>query len=186
MTDHVTDRNSASNPATDVTKVCRYQESATDRVGLLDGYLADLQAGKNPDKARLLKEHPELADELEQCLAGIEFVHRTAGTTPATPTQIGDFQILREVGRGGMGVVYEAEQVSLKRRVALKVLREWNQDFGPQHGIKRRHARAPHHTNNLHGVAQTHEHFEPNPLADRIAVGPHTPRHHLTHHGDPR
>ena len=79
MTDDATDRNPASNPATDVTKVYRPQESAVDLVRLLDGYLADLQAGKNPDKARLLKEHPELADELEQCLAGIEFVHRTAG-----------------------------------------------------------------------------------------------------------
>ncbi len=95
-------------------------EAGAQLVLVLDQYMADLKAGQAPTKEALLAAHPDLASQLAQCLPGIEFIHQAA--TP-TPRRLGDFELVGEVGRGGMGVVYEARQVSLNRRVALKVLR---------------------------------------------------------------
>jgi serine/threonine protein kinase/outer membrane protein assembly factor BamB len=99
--------------------------SANELAAILDQYMADLGAGRAPDRAELLEAHPTLAAQLEACLAGIEFINRATGTAVPSgePTVLGDFRLIREIGRGGMGVVYEAEQSSLHRRVALKVLR---------------------------------------------------------------
>ena len=66
------------------------------------------------------------------------------------PERLGDYRILREIGRGGMGVVYEAEQGSLGRRVALKVLSATSLLDPKQVARFEREARAAgrlHHTN---------------------------------------
>jgi hypothetical protein len=99
---------------------------------VLDRYLASVESGQVPDPEQVIAEHPLIADRLRRCLASLRFVQHSAwelvapkdGAEPAAevPGQLGDYRIVRELGRGGMGVVYEAQQISLDRRVALKVL----------------------------------------------------------------
>ncbi len=94
-------------------------------------YLAELEAGRTPARGGYESRHPELRAEVAECLDGVELAHaagiafRPPAAPPppdASPEPLGDFRIVREIGRGGMGVVYEAVQLSLGRRVALKVL----------------------------------------------------------------
>jgi serine/threonine protein kinase len=105
-------------------------------IAALEEYVSALQAGQAPDRDAFQARHPEIAPVLAECLDGLEWMRGGAvGVSPAAVpvvasagsrvepgTFLGDFRILREIGRGGMGVVYEAEQLSLRRRVALKVL----------------------------------------------------------------
>lgn len=102
--------------------------------GILDQYLQSIEQGTPATPERLLAEHPEDAPYLEGYLSSLKLFHRAAdGLRENDPSDgvvallrtgqsIGDYRLVREIGRGGMGVVYEAEQLSLKRRVALKVL----------------------------------------------------------------
>lgn len=100
---------------------------------VLLAYLEACEAGTEPDRAELLAAHPDLRDDLAGFFAGRDEIERL--TCPVSDHAVvvsdlwtsdlgmlGDFRLIREVGRGGMGVVYEAEQLSLRRRVALKVL----------------------------------------------------------------
>jgi serine/threonine protein kinase len=97
---------------------------------IADEFLNRLAETPSGDVAKLLAEYPEHAEQLERLLPAMQALV-TYGREPASQPHeeglpfgrpLGDFRILREVGRGGMGVVYDAEQLSLARRVALKIL----------------------------------------------------------------
>jgi serine/threonine protein kinase len=98
--------------------------------GLLDEYTAQRQAGRPADPEAFARNHPEHAEALRRLLPVLEVLDDlggssgpgAAGGVPAAPGELGDFRLVREIGRGGMGVVFEAEQISLSRRVAVKVL----------------------------------------------------------------
>jgi hypothetical protein len=102
---------------------------------LMDDYFTALEEGRPLSREQLIASHPDLAQPLDEYLDSLDFLQDAAAGFRARPEsldandnsvagrkEIGDFEIGREVGRGGMGVVYEARQLSLNRRVALKML----------------------------------------------------------------
>ena len=111
----------------------RQRQRLTD---VLDGYLSALESGIPPAREDLLRQNADLAEPLGAYLDSLDELHDAAAgfaggrdraleetrTANDDEKRLGDFRLIREIGRGGMGVVYEAQQISLGRRVALKVL----------------------------------------------------------------
>jgi WD40 repeat protein/tRNA A-37 threonylcarbamoyl transferase component Bud32 len=112
-------------------------------------YLKEIEAGRAPVQAEWLARYPELAGELADFFAAQDQVDRlaaplrvpaapapgdlsTAGPTPppeaaaasplGTVRYFGEYELLEEIARGGMGVVYRARQAKLKRVVAVKMI----------------------------------------------------------------
>src|SRR5262245_25100759 len=114
-------------------------------LGAVQEYLAELEAGRRPDRRAFAARYPELGEAMAPYLDALDAVHAaspllqesvTSASRPGSSgadgpsgepermaEPLGDFSIVREIGRGGMGIVYEAVQLSLGRRVALKVRR---------------------------------------------------------------
>jgi serine/threonine protein kinase len=136
--------------------------SGADPLGqLADDFLERWRRGERPALTEYTDRHPELAGQIRELFPALVMMEEVrpgpptvvgaaAAPAAAAPWDLGEYRVVRELGRGGMGVVYEAEQLSLGRRVALKVLPSGA--LGDAHHVERfqREARAAarlHHTN---------------------------------------
>jgi tRNA A-37 threonylcarbamoyl transferase component Bud32 len=196
------------------------EPDSPETLALLDAYLEQLQAGARPDREAILRDHPELQSTLA-CLDALESFappDDSGGEGPAAddaepseeamPRDFGDYELLHEIGRGGMGVVYRARQRGLDRSVAIKMIlashlasaehvRRFQDEARAAAGLRHPHIVHIHEVGQCHGQHYfTMEYIEGMSLAERIARGPTDPQdaarlvrtvaravHHLHEHG---
>jgi eukaryotic-like serine/threonine-protein kinase len=172
-------------------------------LGILEEWAAQSRSGKAPDFDSVRREHPEIVDELRQLWATAMVAEDLAGAScrndsqpvppgteesPRAERHLPDYEILEEIGRGGMGVVFKARQKSLDRIIALKMILAG--EFASSADLARFRAEAEsaarlHHPNitPVYEVGDdggrpyfTMQLVEGTTLARRIAGGPLPPR----------
>src|SRR6516225_5534489 len=133
-------------------------------LALAEQFLERYRQGERPSLREYIDRHPDLADEIREVFPAMALMEnialvdesaeegaQAAAASEAVPLQqLGDYRLIRAVGHGGMGIVYEAEQVSLGRHVALKLLpRKMLADSKHRRRFEReaRLAAKLHHTN---------------------------------------
>ncbi len=129
---------------------------------IVDSFVARLRQGEHPSINEYVQRYPELEEEIRDLfptLAALEdwqsgeeasVTSGSLGNQLKPADQLGDYEIVREIGRGGMGIVYEARHKTMRRRVALKVLPAAVSDRPANIQRFHREARAAgqlHHTN---------------------------------------
>lgn len=129
---------------------------------LAEDFVNRCRRGETPSISEYVQQYPEQADEIRDLFPTLALIEQArpepdppppltlSGGNEEIPEHLGDFRILREIGRGGMGIVYEAEQESLGRRVALKVLPEaasHNSRYLQRFAREAQAAARLHHTN---------------------------------------
>lgn len=117
----MTDAGDEGSDAVEIERLVRIDEIVT-------AALERARTGDAVDVDAVADEHRGLGPELVVALQAVASLERSVKRSEAeigsrvVPDSIGPFRVIREIGRGGMGVVYEAEDASLDRRVAIKVL----------------------------------------------------------------
>ncbi len=131
---------------------------------LADEFAERYRRGERPPVSEYTRKYPELAEQIHELFPALVAIEKFGSgadqalgvtaprpqTALAMPERLGDYQIVREIARGGMGIVYEAVQESLGRHVALKVMPQYRLHDPNQLERFQREARAAamlHHTN---------------------------------------
>ena len=186
-----------SERATDA--VTDFEAGAIDRV--IADYMRRLDRGESVDRDEWIGAYPELADELRAYFDDLDEVEQFAGSTlgwggapvesadlpnadAAAPAQLADYALIRELGRGGMGVVYLARQAGLNRLVCVKLLLSgpWAGEAEVQRFLREAEAAASLRHPNIVGIHElgqvdgrhffAMEYVEGHTLAELVRDGP--------------